>query len=65
MLVLTRKANESIRIGNDIEIEVVRIQGNQIRLGITAPKGIPIVRDDCKKNIPNAETKNSSITSCR
>jgi len=62
MLVLTRKANESVRIGNDIEIQIVRISGNQIRLGITAPKCVPIVRDDCKKIIPSAEAKNSSIT---
>ena len=44
MLVLTRKLNESIHIGNNIEVKVVDIRGNSVRLGIEAPKDIPIYR---------------------
>jgi carbon storage regulator len=44
MLVLTRKAGESIAIGDDIEITVVEVRGEQVRLGVTAPEGVPIVR---------------------
>ncbi len=44
MLVLSRKQAESILIGGNIEIKVLRIQGNAIRLGINAPKDITITR---------------------
>lgn len=46
MLVLTRKLNESIIIGSGIEIKVARINGNQVRIGITAPKNIPVYRKE-------------------
>ena len=44
MLVLTRRKNERIRIGNEILIEVVEISGNRVRVGIEAPREVPIVR---------------------
>lgn len=44
MLVLTRKVNEQIRIGNDIVITVVRLAGDKVRLGIEAPKEVPVLR---------------------
>ena len=46
MLVLSRKVGEEIVIGNDIRVRVVAIQGNQIRLGFTAPKEVPIQREE-------------------
>lgn len=46
MLVLTRKLNESIIIGSGIEIKIARINGNQVRIGITAPKNIPVYRKE-------------------
>lgn len=46
MLVLSRKLHETIRIGNDITISVVRIAGNKVRLGITAPDGVAIFREE-------------------
>lgn len=46
MLVLTRKTGESIQIGQDIEITVVSIKGDQIKLGINAPKNIEIHRKE-------------------
>jgi carbon storage regulator len=46
MLVLSRKLHETIRIGNDITISVVRIAGNKVRLGITAPDGVTIFREE-------------------
>lgn len=45
MLVLTRKVGESILIGKDIRVIVVRIHGNQIRLGIEAPPHFSVVRE--------------------
>ncbi len=46
MLVLARKENETIRIGDDIEIVVVAIRGNSVRLGVKAPKAVPIDRQE-------------------
>ncbi|WP_404404898.1 carbon storage regulator CsrA [Jeotgalibacillus malaysiensis] len=46
MLVLTRKTGEAIRIGDDIEITVLSVQGDQIKLGIDAPKHIDIHRKE-------------------
>ena len=52
MLVLSRKPNESIHIGNDITVTVVRISDNTVRLGITAPESVPIHRDDAVEHEP-------------
>ena len=46
MLALARKVNESIMIGNDIEITVLEIKGDQIKLGVKAPKFVPIYRKE-------------------
>jgi len=44
MLVLTRKSKEAIRIGDEIEISVLAIEGDQVKLGISAPKSVEIHR---------------------
>ncbi|GAA4460904.1 carbon storage regulator [Novipirellula rosea] len=44
MLVLTRKLDEKIQIGNDITITLVRVQGNTVRIGIEAPRDIRVIR---------------------
>ena len=44
MLVLSRQKDESIMIGDDVEIIIVDVRGNKVRLGITAPKSIPVHR---------------------
>ncbi len=46
MLVLSRKKNESIVINNDITVTVVEIRGDKVRLGIVAPKEIPVHRQE-------------------
>lgn len=46
MLALSRKINESIIIGNDIEITVLEVKGDQVKIGINAPKSIPIYRKE-------------------
>ena len=46
MLVLSRQKNESIMIGDDVEIIVVDVRGNKVRLGITAPKDISVHRKE-------------------
>lgn len=44
MLALSRKKNEAIVINNDIEITVLEVKGDQVKIGITAPKEVPIYR---------------------
>jgi carbon storage regulator len=44
MLVLSRKKDESIMIGDEVEITIVDVRGDKVRLGITAPKSIPVHR---------------------
>jgi carbon storage regulator len=46
MLVITRNVSESIRIGNQIEVKILEIQGTRVRLGIVAPKEIPVYRNE-------------------
>lgn len=46
MLVLTRKPNEAIMIGDDIEITILSVEGEQIKLGINAPKNVEIHRKE-------------------
>lgn len=46
MLVLTRKPNQSIQIGSDIEIKILAVEGDQIKIGINAPKNVEIYRKE-------------------
>ena len=61
MLVLSRKKNESIVINNDISIVVVDIRGNKVRLGVEAPKEVPVYRREVyeaiKRNGPDKKTE--------
>jgi carbon storage regulator len=46
MLVLTRKANQSIMIGDQIEVSVLSVVGEKVRLGIEAPRDVPVFRKE-------------------
>ncbi len=52
MLVLTRKLMEKLYIGDDICVTVVRLEGGQVRLGIEAPRQIPVVRAELRRDPP-------------
>jgi carbon storage regulator len=56
MLILTRRVNEQIKIGDDITIVVLGIVGNQARIGIDAPKAIPVHRQEVYDRIQTEET---------
>ncbi len=65
MLVLSRKKNESIVINNDIIITVVEIRGDKVRLGIIAPKDVPVHRQEIfdaihgKEEVPETKAVDS------
>lgn len=54
MLALSRKQGESIMIGNDIEITILEVKGDQIKLGISAPKSVPVYRKEIYTQIQDA-----------
>lgn len=61
MLVLTRKKNESIVVGDNIEITVVDIQGDQVRIGINAPKNVSIHRKEIYLEIQSENKKAADV----
>ncbi|VTS08474.1 carbon storage regulator CsrA [Tuwongella immobilis] len=56
MLVLSRKKNESIVVNDDIIITVVEIRGDKVRLGIVAPKDVPVHRQEVFEAIQSTQT---------
>ncbi len=63
MLVLTRKKNEAIKIGDDIEIKILSVDGDQIKLGIEAPKSVEIHRKEVYLDIQNQNSEAANIPS--
>ena len=63
MLVLTRKTGQSIMIGNDIELKIISVEGDQVKLGIEAPRSVKVYRSEIYKGIQeeNKAALNSTI----
>ncbi len=59
MLVLSRQKDESIMIGDDVEITIVDVRGDKVRLGITAPKEIPVHRMEVYEAIQREKNEKS------
>ncbi len=59
MLALTRKKGESLVINNDIEITILEIRGDQIKLGVSAPKEVPIYRKEVYAQIQQENRKSA------
>ena len=62
MLILTRKLGERITIGNDIVISLLEIKGSQVKLGIEAPKGVSIHRQEIYDRIRRENLISSAVT---
>lgn len=61
MLVLTRKSNEAIKIGDNIEVTVLAIEGDQIKLGIDAPKSVAIHRKEVYLDIQQQNNEAANV----
>jgi carbon storage regulator len=61
MLALSRKKEEAIVINNDIEITILEVKGDQVKLGITAPKSVPIYRKEVYLQIQEANKEAAQV----
>lgn len=61
MLALSRKKDEAIIINNDIEITIIEIKGEQVKIGITAPKSVPVYRKEVYLQIKQENEEASDI----
>lgn len=59
MLILSRRIGETLIIGDDIKVTVLGVKGNQVRLGVTAPKDVPVHREEIYERIVK-ERKNGN-----
>ena len=55
MLILTRRINETLNIGDDVQVTVLGIKGNQVRIGINAPRDVPVHREEIYQRIKREE----------
>jgi carbon storage regulator len=67
MLVLTRKSNQSIMIGDDIEVSVLSVMGEKVRIGIQAPQEIPVFRKEIyleihREDAPSEEPSRAKVS---
>ncbi len=62
MLVLSRKIGEKIKIGNDIVVNVLQVEGTNVRIGIDAPKKVTILRMEVFEKIQNENIESASKT---
>ena len=51
MLILTRRTGETVMIGNEVTLTVLGVKGNQVRIGINAPKSVPVHREEIYERI--------------
>ena len=56
MLILTRRIGETLMIGDDVSITVLGVKGNQVRIGIDAPKDVPVHREEIYERIKGGQS---------
>lgn len=62
MLILTRRIGETIRIGNDVRVTVLAIKGDQLRLGINAPRAVSLHREEIYERIQSERAATAEKT---
>ena len=60
MLILTRRVGESVVIGEDVTVTVLGVKGNQVRIGINAPKTVAVHREEIFERIKNGQGANTT-----
>ncbi|QIW15912.1 carbon storage regulator [Pasteurellaceae bacterium RH1A] len=60
MLILTRKIGESLLIGDEVEITVLSVRGNQVKLGVKAPKEVAVHREEIYQRIKASEAESNN-----
>ncbi|MDH3693406.1 MAG: carbon storage regulator CsrA [Gammaproteobacteria bacterium] len=60
MLILTRRTGESVNIGDDIQFTILSVKGNQVRIGIDAPKDVAVHREEIYQRIKQSPKDDSS-----
>ena len=65
MLILTRRVGETIMIGEEIAVTVLGVKGNQVRIGVNAPKETPVHREEIYERIKREEERNSQASTER
>jgi carbon storage regulator len=65
MLVLTRKSNQSIMIGDDVEVSVLSIMGEKVRIGIQAPRDVPVFRKEVYLEIQQEQVATAAQSGSR
>ena len=63
MLILTRKVGESVLIGDGIKVSVLAVKGNQVRVGIDAPKDVSVHREEVRERLEEGEGAPSELES--
>lgn len=63
MLILTRKVGESVLIGDDISITVLSVRGNQVKLGVQAPKEVSVHREEIYQRIKQIQDEQNNSSS--
>lgn len=59
MLILTRRVGETLMIGDEVTVTVLGVKGNQVRIGVDAPKDIPVHREEIYERIKREEQVNN------
>jgi carbon storage regulator len=62
MLILTRRVGETLMIGNDVTVTVLGVKGNQVRIGINAPKTIAVHREEIYERVKREQEGGNSIS---
>lgn len=61
MLILTRRVGEALKIGDSIDITILGVKGNQVRIGINAPKSVPVHREEIYSRIKEEQKQQPDL----
>jgi carbon storage regulator len=62
MLILTRRVGETLMIGDEVTVTVLGVKGNQVRIGVNAPRDVAVHREEIYERIKREQAENGSVT---